>query len=340
MIGNAMAARLSPAERILAEKSIASCARTAAALALLGVLLIGAAAQAQTTIRVGKAQAQTFAFVPADVGVETGLFKKRGLDLEIASFAGDARLLQALTADAVDIALGGGPTLAFVAKGAPMLAVAALADAPGTIMVVVRKDGPVKTEDDLKGRTLSVSTAGSLTYWLAQQLSRSHGWGADGIKIATLGTSAAQAAALKTNQIDGIVTESSTVFRLEEDGLGRILVRFGDRIKDFHVHVIYASRKLIDTNPGAVRAFLAGWFDSVQYMRDHPEQSVAIAARVSDVSPSVARRNYQELMPILNPTGRFNPKALDTLSRSFVELGLLPDAPDMSRLYTEAFLPK
>jgi NitT/TauT family transport system substrate-binding protein len=340
MIGNAMAARLSPAKRTPAEESISSCARIAAALAVLGVLLTGAAAQAQTTIRVGKAQAQTFAFVPADVGVETGLFKQRGLDLEIASFAGDARLLQALTADAVDIALGGGPTLAFVAKGAPMLAVAALADAPGTMMVVVRRDGPVKTEDDLKGRTLSVSTAGSLTYWLAQQLSRQHGWGADGIKIATLGTSAAQAAALKTNQIDGIVTESSTVFRLEEDGLGRILVRFGDRIKDFHVHVIYASRKLIDTNPGAVRAFLAGWFDSVQYMRDHPEQSVAIAARVSDVSQSVARRNYRELMPIFNPTGRFNPKALDTLSRSFVELGLLPDSPDMRRLYTEAFLPK
>jgi NitT/TauT family transport system substrate-binding protein len=303
-------------------------------------LVAGSTAQAQTKIRVGKAQAQTFAFLPADVGSETGAFKQRGLDVETSNFAGDARLLQALTADAIDIALGGGPTLAFVAKGAPMLAVAALADAPGTIMLVVLRDGAVRTEDDLKGRTLSVSTVGSLTYWLAQQLSRSHGWGTEGIRIVTLGTAAAQAAALKTNQIDGIVTESSTVFRLEEDGLGRILVRFGDRIKDFHVHVIYASRKLIDTNPGAVRAFLAGWFDSVQYMRDHPEQSVAIAARVSDVSPSVARRNYQELMPIFNPTGRFNPKALDTLSRSFMELGLLPDAPDMSRLYTEAFLPK
>jgi ABC-type nitrate/sulfonate/bicarbonate transport system substrate-binding protein len=311
-----------------------------ATFTLLGALLIGTAAQAQTKIRVGKAQAQTFAFIPADVGAETGLFKKRGLDIEISSFAGDARLLQALTADAVDIALGGGPTLAFVAKGAPMLAVAALADAPGSIMVVVRNDGPVKTEDDLKGRTLSVSTAGSLTYWLAQQLSRSHGWGADGIKIATLGTSAAQAAALKTNQIDGIVTETSTVFKLEEDGVGRILVRFGDRIKDFHVHVIYASRKLIDSKPDEVRAFLAGWLASVQYMRDHKEQTIDIAARVSDVSKSVATRNYQELMPIFNLTGRFNPKALDMLSRSFIELGLLPDAPDMSKLYTEAFLPK
>ena len=34
------------------------------------------------------------------------------------------------------------------------------------------------------------------------------------------------------------------------------------------------------------------------------------------------------------------PKALATLSRSFVELKTLPNAPDMSKLYTEAFLPK
>jgi NitT/TauT family transport system substrate-binding protein len=334
VVGNPVAAQQ---RRIL--RGIARAAIVALAGALLAPFA-GTAAPAQTSVRVGKAQAQTFAFLPADVGVQTGLFKQRGLDVEISNFAGDARLLQALAADAIDIALGGGPTLAFVAKGAPMLAVAALADAPATMMLVVKRDGPVKTENDLKGRTLSVSTAGSLTYWLAQQLSRSHGWGIDGIKIAPLGATTAQAAALKTSQIDGIVTESSTVFKLEEDGVGRILVRFGDRIKDFHVHVIYASHKLIAANPEALRAFLVGWFDGVGYMRDHPEQTIDIAQRVSEVSRSVATRNYQELMPIFNPTGRFNPKALDVLSRSFVELGLAPDAPDMSKLYTEAYLPK
>ena len=154
------------------QKFLSRCLASIAALALIGILA-STVAQAQTTLRIGKAQAQTFSFLPADVGAETGLFKKRGLDIEISNFAGDARLLQALTADAIDIALGGGPTLAFVAKGAPMLAVAALADAPGSIMAVVLRDGPVKTEDDLKGRTLSVSTAGSLTYWLTMQLSRS-----------------------------------------------------------------------------------------------------------------------------------------------------------------------
>jgi len=312
----------------------------AAAWLALAVLAFGDSAQAQVKVRVGKAQAQQFAFVPVHVGVEAGIFKKHGIDVEISNFGGDARLLQALTADAIDIALGGGPTIAFVAKGTPMLGIAALADAPGTIMLVVLKDGPVKTEDDLKGRTVSVSTAGSLTYWLAKELSRAHGWGNDGIKIAPLGTPPAQVAALKTKQIDGVVTETSTIFKLEEEGTGRILVRFGERIKDFHVHAAYASNAMIEKNPEAVRAFLAGWFETIQYMRSHKEQTIEIASRMAEVSKAVATRNYEELTPIFSQTGRFNPKALDVLAGSFVELGTLPAKPDMSKLYTERFLPK
>jgi ABC-type nitrate/sulfonate/bicarbonate transport system substrate-binding protein len=298
------------------------------------------AASADTKLRVGKAQAGQFAFVPVHVGVETGIFKKHGLDVEISNFGGDAKLLQALTADAIDIALGGGPTIAFVQKGTPMLGVAALADAPGTIMMVVLKDGPVKTEDDLKGRTVSVSTAGSLTYWLAKELSRQKGWGNDGIKIAPLGTPTAQIAALKTGQVDGVVTETSSIFRLEEQGVGRILVRFSDHIKDFHVHAAFASRKAIDGNPEAIRAFLAGWFESVRWMKDHKEQTVEIAARMADVPKTVAAKNYDEIMPVFSLDGRFKPKALEVLAGSFVDMGLLPDKPDMSKLTTERFLPK
>ena len=221
-----------------------------------------------------------------------------------------------------------------------MLAIAALADRPSTIMLVVAKDGPIKTEDDLKGRTVSVSTTGSLTYWLAQELSRSHGWGADGIKIAPLGSTTAQAAALKTRQVDGVVTETSTVLRLVEQGTGRILVRFGERIPEFHVHVVFARKAVIERNPDALQKFVKAMLESVQYMRDHKEETIAIAMRVAEVSKSVATANYEELMPIFNPTGRFDARALEVLARSFVEMGSLAEKPDMGKLYTEAFLPK
>ena len=42
---------------------------------------------------------------------------------------------------------------------------------------------------------------------------------------------------------------------------------------------------------------------------------------------------------MFNRTGRFEPKALDVLARSFVEMGSLPQAPDMRSLITEQYLP-
>ncbi len=309
------------------------------ALAFAAALLMTTDAKADSRVRLGKAQAQNFAFLPADIGVAAGIYKKHGIDLEIADFGGDARLVQAMNAVAIDVALGGGPTLAFEAKGAPMLGIMALADRPSTIMLAVAKDGPVKTEDDLRGRRVSVSTAGSLTYWLAQELSRAHGWGSDGIKVTPLGTTTAQAAALKTHQIDGMVTESSTVLRLVDDGTARILVRFGERIPEFHVHVVFARKGFLDKEPDAARNFLAALQESVDYMRSHRDETISTAMRVAQVSKTIATANYDELMPIFNRTGRFEPKALDVLARSFVDLGLLPEKPDMTKLYTEAFLP-
>ena len=91
------------------------------ATAFAGMLIVpGLPASAQTMLRVGKAQLTQFAFVPADVGIETGIFGKHGIDVQISAFGGDARMVQALTAGSIDIALGGGPALASVVRGAPM----------------------------------------------------------------------------------------------------------------------------------------------------------------------------------------------------------------------------
>jgi NitT/TauT family transport system substrate-binding protein len=307
--------------------------------ALLGLVFAGPA-NAQTTLRLGKAQANQFAFVPADVGVDTGIFKKHGINVEISSFSGDAKEMQALAAGGLDIALGGGPAIATIVKGVPMKAVAAEANAPNTILLVVLKDGPIQSVDDLKGRTVSVSTVGSLTYWLTQQLSRAQGWGDNGIKIAPLGSAETQIAALKTHQIDGVTTDGATVYKFAETGAARILVKFGDRVKDFHVHVIYASDSLISSNPAALKAFLAGWFETIAYMRDHRQETIDIAVKNTGVSPAVAAESYDDTMPILSTDGHFSEKALDVLATSFVDTQALPSKPDMSKLVTEAFLPK
>jgi hypothetical protein len=75
-------------------------------------------------------------------------------------------------------------------------------------------------------------------------------------------------------------------------------------------------------------------------MRKDKAKTVEIAREIMGTSAENAAANYDELMPMFSDDGRFDAKALATLSRSFVEMKTLPQAPDMSKLYTEAFLPK
>ena len=75
-------------------------------------------------------------------------------------------------------------------------------------------------------------------------------------------------------------------------------------------------------------------------MRRNKAETVAIAKEVMGTDEPTTGGIYDELMPMFSDTGRFDAKALAVLSKSFVEMKTLPTEPDMSRLYTEAFLPR
>jgi ABC-type nitrate/sulfonate/bicarbonate transport system substrate-binding protein len=285
---------------------------------LVAIFAIDGSAQANMKVRVGKAIGEAFSFTPLDIGSETGIFKRHGIEIEKYDFGGSAKLQQALAADSIDMGLGSGPELAFIVKGSPVLGVAAMADAPWLLTLIVDKNGPIHAVSDLKGKTISVSTRGSLTDWLVHDLSRQQGWGTEGIKTLPVGTDVSQISALKTHQIDGCVIDLASAYRLEEEGSTRIVLRFGSLFKDFHIHVIYARRSFIDKNPDAVRAFLAAWFETIAFMRQNKNKTVEISSRVMGVSPAIAGRVYDVLMPMFNATGNYNTKGLAVLRRPYV----------------------
>jgi NitT/TauT family transport system substrate-binding protein len=292
------------------------------------------------TLRVGKAGREAFSFVPADIAARTGILKKRGLEIEISSFGGDARVQQAMAADGIDIGLGSGPGLAFIAKGAPVKGIAAMANPPLIFALVVRNDDSVKTPNDLRGRKVGVSTVGSVTSWIISEVGRQKGWGYEGIAQVPIGDDANRIAALKTRAIDAAIVNLAVALNYVQRGEGRVLLRFGDLVRDFHIHVIFATDKAIAGRPQALRGFLAGWFETIAFMRASKRETVVIAKEIMGTDEPTTAAIYDELMPMFSDTGRFDPKALAVLSKSFVEMKTLPAEPDMTRLYTEAFLPQ
>jgi ABC-type nitrate/sulfonate/bicarbonate transport system substrate-binding protein len=308
-----------------------------AVFALAAAAALTVPAQAEAPLRVAKAVPEAFSFVPLDIGIQEGIFKKNGVEVQASAMAGDAKLQQAMAADSIDAALGSGPGMAFIAKGSPVKAIAAMAGPPLLLAIVVRPDGP-KTVADLKGKKVSVSTLGSLTAWLVNQTSRRQGWGPQGIEIEPMGIMPGQIAALKRGDIDGVIMDIGNAFDLEKKGEGRILVRFTD-IKEFIIHVIYATNKAIVNRPNDLRNFVKGWFETIAFMRSHKDETMKIAAAVTGKDAEITGRTYDELMPMFSDNGKFDPAALSVLSKSWVELGTLPSEPAVKSLYTEEFLP-
>lgn len=322
----------------LRREVLARVARVALAAALAG--LVGAsAARAADKMRVGNPSVQSFSFLPLRLGIAHGLFAKYGVEPEEVTVNGSARLHQAMAAGSLDIALGAGPDLIFLVKGAPEIAVAQMAGPPLLLGVVVPFNSPIERADDLKGKRIGISTVNSLTQWVMRELARQKGWGPDSFTYVTVGAELPnQVAALVTGQIDAVVSSSALGLELAEEKRGRLLFPASDIIQDFMIHTIYASNEMAQHNPDAVRRFLKGWFETIAFMRANREETVRASRERTRFSSAVEEKQYDLVMPMFSADGHFDPAALATIQRSFVDLHLADKEPDLTKFCTERFL--
>lgn len=311
------------------------------AAALVAAALLGTplAAHAADTLRLGKAVGSALSFTVVDVGIAEGIFAKRGLEVSITDFGGDAKLQQGLTSQSLDLGIGSGPAMAFAVKGAPVIAVAVLIDPPGNLGVVVGAHSPIRQAADLKDKLLSISTAGSLTEWLVKKLSAAEGWGPDGIRTVAVGGAVQQMAALRTGQVDGIMGAVQTGDELAERGEGRVLLSMDRYVPHFVSNVIFARKALVAENPDLVDRFLEALYESMAFFLSHKEASLAIAAKVVHASPAVLSKTYDLQVKLMVPDGHFDPQGLAFLKASFVDLHILPTEPTDAQMLTRRFLP-
>jgi NitT/TauT family transport system substrate-binding protein len=324
-----------PARRSVLKAMAASAAVGAASIAMPH---IGRAATQKLVV--GKSIATLLAYTPIDFGLANNFYQKRGLELEVVTFNGAARMHQAIISGAIDIGLGSGAAMSDIGKGEPSLAIAQTLGPPADIAIVVPYDSPIKTVDDMRGKVVGVASTGSVTEWMVFELARQKGWPLSDMKTAGIGGTEAAVAAIRAKQVDALVVDVAIGLFLEPQKAGRVLMPCSDYVKDFVMHANYAMNKVIEAHPEAVSAFCAGWFEAVNVMQRDKEQTVRIATPITKLDPKIVAESYDIVIPKMSRDGRFDPKGLETLARSYVETKALPTKPDMAKFYTEKFLPK
>ncbi len=166
-----------------------------AGLAAAGML--GGRARADTvTLRAGDQKGGTQSVMKA-AGVLEGL----SYQLEWSQFAAAAPLLEALNADAVDLAfVGDAPATFALAAGLQARIISPIRTSGAGTAILVGKDAPVRSAADLKGRTVAVNR-GSIGHALVLAVIEAQGWPINAITIANLLPGEAKTA-LNTGAVD------------------------------------------------------------------------------------------------------------------------------------------
>ncbi len=306
-------------------------------IAALVTLALPGLSQAADTVRVSKPSAIDFYFAVQEVGIQQGIFKKYNIEIETITVDGSAKQHQAITAGSTDIALGAGPDMGFIAKGAPEKAIAVMAGPPVNMFILTAANSGIKSVADLKGKRMGVSTMGSLTYWLATQLQRHEGWAADSMQILPMGNVQAEAAAFVSGNLDAAVASLEAGLLMESKGQAHMLQSF-DFVNPFLVHVFFASNDIIAKNPDALKRYLKGWFETVAWAKAHKADTIRITRDTTRLPADEAEKVYDVIMPTMADDGHFDRKAVQVVKQSMIDMGQLDKMPDDKDLITEAFL--
>ena len=322
-------------------RTIRNLAAVVAVAGLVAGLTAGALGQPKALgkVTLGLSVAKTFEFLPAHAAEDLGTWTKRGLEVSLVAFPGDARLQQAFAAGSVDFGLGSASgALTAIAKGLDTRLVGSISNSVKLMGLVAAPE--IKSKEDLKGKTVGATGPNALTDILVKYLSKKLTGDAErGIRRAHLGAFPNQLAALKTGQVQAFVWTLEGIFEVEKQGVGKYLLSFGDEFPDFVFEVIIGTKKMIDEKPEVVRAFLEGWYEAQAHMKADKDYTVALFARKMETPPDIGARVWELDRQTLVDDGVFGDAALRAAAQSLVDTGVLKEIPPLDTWVEKKFLP-
>ena len=258
----------------------------------LSALVVPAFAQDKVRAAIGQRGLFDTHFIPA--GVEQGIFKKNGIDVEMTWTRGGAETLQAIITDSADVAIANGilGVIGAASKGAPVKIVSAQMTGAPDLFWYVRADSPVKGMKDLQGRTMGYSRPGSSTHLVAQAL-------AEHFKVAPKLVSTGGVPDTRTQVMSGQIDAgwSAPPYNLDlvNEGKIRIVARGTElpAMNEQTVRVNAASVKFLTEKRDVARRFMKAYHESIEWVYANPEKAAQWYAGFAKVTPAVALQTHK-----------------------------------------------
>jgi len=213
------------------------------------------------------------------------LFEKYGLDVKVIHARG-AVPVQALVSGSVEFgAFSGSSAVAAVLAGSDLVFVAA----KGNFAVMsfwVRRDSPIKSLPELKGKTIGVTRAGSATHTIAQLALKSVGLSDRDVKFLHHGGLPESFASLDRSIVDASMGSPP------RPGF-RELVDLSSLKIPFLQGAIEVQRSFLQSRRDTVANLVKAYLETIKLAKERPELAIAAISRRMRVPVEVVRPVYQ-----------------------------------------------
>jgi NitT/TauT family transport system substrate-binding protein len=260
---------------------------------VLGILAFAGASRfafADDTLKVAVPQKGAWDAGIAELGERGGIFKKHGLDLDILYVTAGPESIQAMIAGSIDIAVASGVSAALgtYAKGAPIRIISSEITGAPDLYWFVPADSPIKTIQDMNGKTVAFSAVGSSSHGSLLALIAQYHLTA---KPTQTGNIAATLTQTMTGQVD--VGFGAAPFGLDkvESGQTRIIATGNDvaALKTRAVRVNLTSAATLASKHDAIVRFMQGYKETVDWMYSSPD-ALKIYEDYSGLPDGIAQR--------------------------------------------------
>ncbi len=268
----------------------------------------------------------------------------KAYNLEFNMFRGSDKRFQAFEAGELDIATGSTHSvLMAAAQGARFMIVASLSREGGqgfATRYMVREDSPIKTINDLKGKTVGINGArSSAEVWARLALEKK---GLDTKRDVTWVALPFpnQGEAVRAGKLDiGAFPQPFAAFEEKRGGMRTVFTSTDGIGREEDLMVLMVSEKFAAQHPAALKAFLADLVSSTRYYTDKPKE--AKQKLVESKLVSIPLDVFSEMKDYKRPQdARVDIDSLKAMTSELTKFGFITRPLDVASIVDMSYLPK
>ena len=318
---------------------------TVRALVLCGLLLLAACGPKPpaklTHVRLPLGYIPNVQFAPLYVAVEKGYFADAGIEVEF-DYSMETDITALVGANQVQFGVVSGEQVLLArAQGLPVVYVGAWYQ-QYPVSVVAKSSENIQTPADLRGKTIGLPGLYGANYIGLRALLHAGGLTESDVKLDSIGYTQVEALATDRDQAVSVYTANEPV-QLRSQGYGLTELRVADYVQ-LASNGLITNEKTIAGNPGLVKkmanAFLHGLADTIA----DPQAAYQISLKSIDglaaddaVQQQVLKTSVELWMA--DRLGFTNPQAWENMQSVLLDMGLLTKPLDLSKAYTNQFIP-